>query len=196
MEAGPVGIHHELLIAPGVRFLPLENDLMARVREIGFRILAAERQLSDVLEVHFPGVGRDRLQERGEQNAYHRSRKLEAFKPAGNVRLLVPMNDPKAPRPARQPLMDALGQLCADGKQAAEYLWQVPKDVAVRQQILDLLTKIGVESAKQGRKEMPRLVEELKIAAQATPSPQQVDVLVDGFDRLTKLWQAAKSGLL
>ena len=39
-------------------------------------------------------------------------------------------------------------------------------------------------------------VEELKVAAQATPSPQQVDVLVDGFDRLTKLWQAAKSGLL
>jgi hypothetical protein len=106
------------------------------------------------------------------------------------------MNDPKAPRPSRQPLMDALGQMCADGKQTAEYLWQVPKDAAARQKIMDLLTQIGVESAKQGRKEMPRIVEELKIAAQATPSPQQVDVLVGGFDRLTKLWQAAKSGLL
>src|SRR6266550_2430961 len=28
MEARPVGIHHELLIAPRVRFLPLKNDLM------------------------------------------------------------------------------------------------------------------------------------------------------------------------
>ena len=92
--------------------------------------------------------------------------------------------------------MDSLGQMCADGKQTAEYLWQVPKDAGARQQILDLLTQIGIESAKQGRKEMPRIVEEMKIAAQATPSPQQVDVLVDGFDRLTKLWQAAKSGLL
>lgn len=92
--------------------------------------------------------------------------------------------------------MDPLGQLCVDGKQAAEYLWQVPKDAAVRQQIFEILTKIGTESAKQGRKEMPKLVEELKIAAQATPSPQQVELLVDGFDRLTKLWQAAKSGLL
>jgi hypothetical protein len=92
--------------------------------------------------------------------------------------------------------MDSLGQLCADGKQAAEYLWQVPKDAAVRQQILTILSQIATESAKQGRKEMPKLAEELKIAAQATPSPQQVDVLVDGFDRLTKLWQAAKSGLL
>jgi hypothetical protein len=86
--------------------------------------------------------------------------------------------------------------MCADGKQTAEYLWQVPKDAAARQKILELLNQIGVESAKQGRKEMPRLVAELKIAAQATPSPQQVELLVDGFDRLTKLWQAAKSGLL
>lgn len=92
--------------------------------------------------------------------------------------------------------MDALGQLCADGKESAEYLWQVPKDDAVRKKILDILDQIGTESAKQGRREMPRLVEELKIAAQASPSPQQVDMLVDGFDRLTKLWQAAKSGLM
>ena len=92
--------------------------------------------------------------------------------------------------------MDALGKLCADGKEAAEYLWQVPKDEAVRKKILDILEQIGTESTKQGRREMPRLVEELKIAAQASPSPQQVDMLVDGFDRLTKLWQAAKSGLM
>jgi hypothetical protein len=97
---------------------------------------------------------------------------------------------------SRQPLLDSLGQLCVDGKQAAEYLWQVPKDAAVRKKILDLLNQIGAESAKQGRKEMPKLAAELKIAAEATPSPQQVEILVDGFDRLTKLWQAAKSGLL
>jgi len=106
------------------------------------------------------------------------------------------MNDPKEPRPPRQPLMDALGQMCADGKQTAEYLWQVPKDPAARQKIMTLLIQIGIESLKQGRHEMPRLAEELKVAAQASPSPQQVELLVDGFDRLTKLWQAAKSGLL
>jgi hypothetical protein len=92
--------------------------------------------------------------------------------------------------------MDALGKLCADGKASAEYLWQVPNDDSVRQKILAILEQIGTESAKQGRKEMPRLVEELKVAAQASASPQQVDMLVDGFDRLTKLWQAAKSGLM
>jgi hypothetical protein len=92
--------------------------------------------------------------------------------------------------------MDALGQLCADGKAATEYLWQVPDDQAVRQKIVTILEQIGKEGARQGRKEMPRLAEELKIAAEASPSPQQVDRLVDGFDRLYKLWEAAKSGLL
>ena len=100
------------------------------------------------------------------------------------------------PRRSRPPLMDALGKLCTEGKEAADYLWQVPKDEAMRQKILDLLDQIAVESAKQGRKEMPRICEELKTAAQASASPQQVDILVNGFDRLVHLWQAAKSGLL
>jgi len=92
--------------------------------------------------------------------------------------------------------MDALGKLCTEGKQLADYLWQVPKDEAVRRQIIALLDQIAAEATKQGRREMPRICEELKTAAKASPSPQQVDVLVTGFDRLVSLWQAAKSGLL
>src|SRR5258706_15984493 len=103
------------------------------------------------------------------------------------------MNDPKAPRPSRQPLMDPLGQMCADGKETAEFLWQVPKDPAARQKIMDLLIQIGIESLKKGRREIPKLVEELKTAAQAAPSPQKGEMLGDGFARLTKTWQAAKS---
>ncbi len=92
--------------------------------------------------------------------------------------------------------MDALGKLCADGKASAEYLWQVPDDSQVRLKIVGILEQIGVEAQKQNRKEMGRIVEELGTAAKASPSPQQVDRLVDGFDRLMKLWQAAKSGLM
>ena len=92
--------------------------------------------------------------------------------------------------------MDALGKLCADGKASAEYLWQVPDDTQVRLKIVGILEQIGVEALKQNRKEMGRIVQDLATAAKATPSPQQVDLLVDGFDRLTKLWQAAKSGLM
>ena len=105
------------------------------------------------------------------------------------------MPDPKPRRP-QPPLMDALGKLCTDGKQLADYLWQVPDDAGVRQQILGILEQIAVESAKQGRREMPRICEDLKTAAKSSPSPQQVDLLVNGFDRLVGLWQAAKSGLL
>lgn len=106
------------------------------------------------------------------------------------------MNDPNAPRRSQPPLMDALGKLCTEGKQLADYLWQVPKDEPARQKIIALLDQIAAEGTKQGRKEMPRICEELKTAAKASPSPQQVDVLVSGFDRLVSLWQAAKSGLL
>jgi len=106
------------------------------------------------------------------------------------------MSDPNAPRRSQPPLMDALGKLCTDGKQLADYLWQVPKDEAARKKIVALLDQISAEGTKQGRKEMPRICEELKTAAKASPSPQQVDVLVSGFDRLVSLWQAAKSGLL
>ncbi len=106
------------------------------------------------------------------------------------------MSDAKAPRRAPPPLLDALGKLCSEGKQLADYLWQVPKDEAARQRIVAILDQIAAEGTKQGRKEMPRICAELKTAAQASPSPQQVDLLVNGFGRLMHLWQASKSGLL
>ena len=99
-------------------------------------------------------------------------------------------------RRTHPPLQDALGKLCVEGQQLAAYLWQVPADASARQRLAELLTQIAAESAKQGRTEMPRLCQELETAAKASPSPQQVDLLVNGFDRLYQLWQAAKSGLL
>lgn len=105
-------------------------------------------------------------------------------------------DDPKpAPRKPIPPLMDRLGTLCKAGKDSATYLWQVPNDEEVRRKIVELLVEIKAEAAKQGRNEMGRLVVELETAAAASPSPQQVEMLQDGFDRLTRLWAAAKSGL-
>src|SRR2546429_5559462 len=92
--------------------------------------------------------------------------------------------------------MDGLGNLCTEGKELADYLWQVPKAEPARHKIVAILDQIAAEAAKQGRKEMPRICEELKTAAKATPSPQQVDALVSGFDRLVHLGQAAQSRLL
>src|ERR1051325_399853 len=105
------------------------------------------------------------------------------------------MSDANAPRRA-PPLLAALGKLCSEGKQLADYLWQGPKDEAARERGVAVLDQIAAEGTRQGRKEMPRICAELKTAAKATPSPQQVDLLVNGFDRLMSPWQAAKSGLL
>ena len=104
-------------------------------------------------------------------------------------------DQPPAPRQPFVPLMDRLGTLCAAGKEGAEYLWQVPGDAEVRKTIADTLGLIHVEVAKSGRREMLRLVEDLQTAIAASPSPQQAEILQDGFDRLIRLWQSAKSGL-
>lgn len=104
-------------------------------------------------------------------------------------------DDNPAPRKPIPPLMDRLGVLCKSGKDSATYLWQVPDDEGVRRKIVEVLAEIKVEAAKQGRQEMGRLVADLQTAAAASPSPQQVELLQDGFDRLTRLWAAAKSGL-
>jgi hypothetical protein len=91
--------------------------------------------------------------------------------------------------------MDRLGELCKAGKDSATYLWQVPNDEAVRQKIAAMLIEIKAEAAKGGRQEMGRLAVDLEKALAASASPQQVELLQDGFDRLTRLWAAAKSGL-
>lgn len=106
------------------------------------------------------------------------------------------MDDPTPRRSRPEPLLDELGKAIVAGKDAVAYLWQVPDDAATWQRVTELLGVIRDGSARQGRTEMPRLCDELLVAARAKPTPQQVDMLQDGFDRLYKLWAAAKSGLL
>jgi hypothetical protein len=91
--------------------------------------------------------------------------------------------------------MDRLGEMCQAGRDNASYLWQVPNDEGVRRKIADLLVQIKAEAAKGGRQEMGRIAGELETALAASASPQQVELLQDGFERLTRLWAAAKSGL-
>ncbi|MEO8634632.1 MAG: hypothetical protein ABI587_05060 [Gemmatimonadales bacterium] len=94
------------------------------------------------------------------------------------------------------PLLDRLGELCTTGRDSAAYLWQVPHDAGMREEISRKLVEIREECLRQNRREMVRIVDELETALQASVSPQQVEILQDGFDRLAKLWQSAKSGLM
>ena len=106
------------------------------------------------------------------------------------------MTDPTPPRRRTEPLLDETGTAIMAGKDAAAFLWQVPDDADTRTRMAELLERIRDGSARQGRTEMPKLCDELLTAVRAQPTPQQVDILQDGFDRLYKLWAAAKSGLL
>lgn len=96
------------------------------------------------------------------------------------------------PTPARTELGDAISA----GRDTATYLWQVPDDAETKLTLKGLLEFIRVESAREGRREMPKICAELLTALSASASPQQVDILQDGFDRLHKLWSSAKSGLM
>lgn len=107
----------------------------------------------------------------------------------------MPPDDAQRPRRS-QPLLDALGKLVQEGKDAASFLWQVPDDQGTRARLQQLLQDIKDQSSKKGRREMPRLCDELLTALRASPTPQQVDLLQDGFDRLYKLWEAAKTGMV
>lgn len=108
------------------------------------------------------------------------------------------MPDDESPKPRRHtpPLLDVMGRAILDGRDAATFLWQVPGDQAARDRLQADLELIKEHSQAQGRREMPQLCDELLTALKAQPSPQQVDILQDGFDRLYKLWAAAKSGLM
>ncbi|MEE8192839.1 MAG: hypothetical protein V3T74_08850 [Gemmatimonadales bacterium] len=95
-----------------------------------------------------------------------------------------------------EPLLDATGQAVLEGKDATSFLWQVPEDEGTRLRIIELLEQIKRDSAAKGRREMPKICQEMLTAARAEPSPQSVDILQNGFERLYRLWSAAKSGLL
>ncbi|MDH5805214.1 MAG: hypothetical protein OEZ54_08505 [Gemmatimonadota bacterium] len=91
--------------------------------------------------------------------------------------------------------MDALGQLCQDGLNLSQYLCQVPDDEAERQKLRGILEKISQDPGLRGRKEFPAVVKEMQDVLARDPSPMDGDELQSGFDRMVKLWQAARSGL-
>ena len=89
-----------------------------------------------------------------------------------------------------------LGEKIKLGQESAEYLWHVPDDIGIRDKLRVLIVEIKELSAKKGRTEMPKLCDEMLEALQSDPTQQQVDLLHDGFNRLQKLFGAAKTGLL
>ena len=101
------------------------------------------------------------------------------------------MTDEPKPRPA---VIDRVGKLCQMGKDSADYLFQVPGDAAELEKVAKILDAILTDKSMRGRKEAPRIVNEMKEALNG-PTQLAAEQLQVGFDRLTKLWMSARSGL-
>jgi hypothetical protein len=102
----------------------------------------------------------------------------------------------QSPTSRPEPLLDDLGKAITEGHDTAAYLWQVPDDADTKARMAKLLERIAAETEKKGRREMPKICSELLEALSTMSGPQQADTLQAGFDRLYKLWKAAKSGII
>ncbi len=90
---------------------------------------------------------------------------------------------------------EEIGQLCSEGQDIATYLFQVPNDPGQRKRVREILDTLAAHRAIANRKEFPQIVAGMKAALDEQPSMMAAESLQDGFDRLNRLWQSAKSGL-
>ena len=91
--------------------------------------------------------------------------------------------------------MDRLGKLCHTGHEVANYLFQVPDDESQWQRLQEIVDGILQEASRTRHKELPRIAEEVRTALQRGTSMLVVEQAMTGFDRMIKIWKAARSGL-
>jgi hypothetical protein len=95
----------------------------------------------------------------------------------------------------RRPL-DPLGKLCFEGQDVANYLFQVPDDASQWERLQRIVDAILAETAKTKRRELPAIAREIRDLTQGPHSAMVAEQLVNGFDRMIKLWKSARSGLM
>lgn len=95
----------------------------------------------------------------------------------------------------RARFMDKLGTLCHEGLDTASYLFQVPDDEAQREKLRQIVEAIGDDPVVKGRREFPKIVDEMRETLDGPATPMSAEALSDGFERMVKLWQTTRSGL-
>ncbi len=94
------------------------------------------------------------------------------------------------------PPPDKLSQLCADGLDIARYLFQVPDDEGERERAREILKAILAEPSVRARQEFPKVAQEMQQSLEGDATPMAAERLQEGFERMMRLSQSAKSGLL
>ena len=94
------------------------------------------------------------------------------------------------------PPLDKVSQLCADGLDIARYLFQVPDDEGERERAREILKAILAEPSVRARREFPKVAEDMQRSLEGEATQMAAELLQEGFERMMRLSQAAKSGLL
>ena len=91
--------------------------------------------------------------------------------------------------------LDNLGKLCADGLDIARYLFQVPDDEGERDRVRAILKAILAQPGVKARRELPKVAQDMLDALDGEASAMAAERLQEGFERMMRLSQSAKSGL-
>jgi len=91
------------------------------------------------------------------------------------------------------PTMVSLGSLIHAGRLATEALWAHPDDSVGRGQVEELVARVRMEANYLGLSEMLVVCDEIGPIANAAPTPQAVEILINGFERLARHWRAAQT---
>lgn len=88
--------------------------------------------------------------------------------------------------------MDGLGTLIEQGRAATEDLWQAPDDPSVRARAGGAFAALVAVVQASGTDEMRVICERFCPKANAAPTPQAIEFMQDGLERLHALWRAAQ----
>ncbi len=98
-----------------------------------------------------------------------------------------------APRPS---YTDVLTRLCQDGLDIARYLHQCPEDQDERARLKKILSEIQRDPTVRMRREFPKIAIEMERTLRGEADQMSAETLAEGFERMTRLCDMAKSGLL
>jgi hypothetical protein len=87
-----------------------------------------------------------------------------------------------------EPLQSATSRAILEGRALVTVLWQNPLDASTRARVKQILSAIKHDYAEQPSPRVRLTCQEMLVALRATPSPQQIDLLENGFNTLYRLW--------
>ena len=98
------------------------------------------------------------------------------------------MTNPNDQKATEAPNSNPVGGAILEGRRLVTYLWQSPHDAATRAQLQQVLAVIRYDYTEHAGGKIQDICQEMLLALRATPSPQQVDLLENGFDRIYRIW--------